>query len=420
MKNGGNKMINGLFEAKLTDKQKKAVRPDNHTDLDARSSFVYDKYQHRKWYSEEEYKKMKMREKADAALARKETASKAAMEDDFFAARTAKSGVCGGEHFAISSNKDDEEEWWKEDGKKEEKTSKSPKAKSNRPGKNFDFLGDRRQLLSSLQVESKSKLMSDLTGLGIDSDKGARPSQLKTSSRKTFRKVIGRSKSAISTSSGESDSLKPSSSRIIRKAPPARSASGPMAASLHNRKTKSGNLRLGRTKNIDEGDQSRSRSSSTKKSRGAARKNNKALVASLYDGSLMDSIATGLASVDTNSNDDASTRRPARRPRGDEESQASARPHSPRSVSRDDRSQASSHRHRSSSMKKRDPRKKRGDTSGSVSRTPSPDLTQDSRRRVLSPNVPPRSPRVAPIKMKRVVRDKQPRSSKVSQSPVRT
>ena len=446
MKNGGNKMINGLFEAKLTEKQRKAARPDNHTDLDERSSFIYDKYQHRKWYSEEEYNRRKVREKADAALAKKQTANKTAMEDDFFAARTAKNANAGGERFATKTKVVNEEEWWKGDNERGEKVVKSkdaPKTKSSSPGKTFDFLGDRRQLLSSLQVESKSRLMSDLSGLGIDGDKGATPSQLKKSSRskqrktglspapqetkpKSSRKPPGRSKSAMSTSSGDSDSLKPSSSRLIRKAAPPRSASGPMVNTGHlgesfhsnstpiSRKTKTVNPRLGRVKSFDENGEKRSRSSSAKKSRGAARKN-KALVASLYDGTLMDSIATGLASVDTTTTDDASTKRSFRRRRDDDESQVSSRRQSSRSGSRDDRSQASSRRHRSSSRKKRDPRKKRDGTS-SVSRTPSPDLTQDSRRRVLSSNVPPRSPRMAPIKIKRVPREK----AKMSQSPVRT
>lgn len=52
MKNGGNVLINKLFEAHLTDSQRAAVRPDKHTELDPRSHFIYDKYQHRKWYDD--------------------------------------------------------------------------------------------------------------------------------------------------------------------------------------------------------------------------------------------------------------------------------------------------------------------------------------------------------------------------------
>eukprot|EP00934_Nitzschia_sp_Nitz4_P007033 Nitzschia sp. Nitz4//scaffold76_size158648//117363//119200//NITZ4_002562-RA/size158648-processed-gene-0.248-mRNA-1//1//CDS//3329557893//7023//frame0 len=50
MKKGGNNLINRLFEGNLTQNQKKAVKPDKHTELDARSNFIYDKYQHRNWY----------------------------------------------------------------------------------------------------------------------------------------------------------------------------------------------------------------------------------------------------------------------------------------------------------------------------------------------------------------------------------
>ena len=52
MRNGGNILINKLFEAKLVDQQRAVVRPDKHTELDPRSSFIYDKYQHRKWYDD--------------------------------------------------------------------------------------------------------------------------------------------------------------------------------------------------------------------------------------------------------------------------------------------------------------------------------------------------------------------------------
>lgn len=84
MRNGGNKLINMLFEAKLTDKQKSVVKPDKNTELDPRSSFIYDKYQHRSWY--------------DAKLASRESTFKSSPEngtrisgvefDDFFASRT--------------------------------------------------------------------------------------------------------------------------------------------------------------------------------------------------------------------------------------------------------------------------------------------------------------------------------------------
>jgi len=47
VKRGGNKMVNAMFEATLKDKTNK---PDKHTDLEPRSEFIYQKYQHRSWY----------------------------------------------------------------------------------------------------------------------------------------------------------------------------------------------------------------------------------------------------------------------------------------------------------------------------------------------------------------------------------
>lgn len=47
MKRGGNKIVNAIFEATLQDK---STKPDKDTELDPRSEFVYQKYQHRTWY----------------------------------------------------------------------------------------------------------------------------------------------------------------------------------------------------------------------------------------------------------------------------------------------------------------------------------------------------------------------------------
>ncbi|CAJ1940074.1 unnamed protein product [Cylindrotheca closterium] len=47
MQRGGNKAVNAFFEATLKDKTNK---PDKNTDLEPRSEFIYQKYQHRRWY----------------------------------------------------------------------------------------------------------------------------------------------------------------------------------------------------------------------------------------------------------------------------------------------------------------------------------------------------------------------------------
>lgn len=471
MKEGGNSLINGLFEAKLSDKQKSSVRPDNHTDLELRSRFIYDKYQHRKWYSEEAYQKLKLREKADMALQKqKSRPAKCPIEEDFFAARTAMKGSPSGEHLATKNN--DENEWWKDNERKGHKQNDAQSNGSKKNSKNFDFLGDRRNLLSNLQMESKSRLMTDLSCLGID--KGALPSQIRTKATRNkrrerkngvspvqqedrqksswrpapVRQVPNRSKSATSSSSeGESsrsESNKGASCQSTRKHAPVRSASGPLATSsgasdiqsMNDRMQNSGRdiiagARIGRADSLDDssrnkGSRRRSRSSSMKRSRGAARKN-RTLVASLYDGSLTDSISAGLATVDTS--DSVSTVRRSRRRRGDEESEASTRRgdeksiathRSGRSVPREEASQTSSRRSRSN-RKVRSPTGRNETANGSFSRTPSPDLTHDSRRRILPMDTPPRTPmRGAPIKIKRVPKDLKPRShSRASKSPMR-
>jgi hypothetical protein len=47
MRAGGNKLVNAIFEANLTDN---SMKPDKHTELEERSEFIYKKYQHRQWY----------------------------------------------------------------------------------------------------------------------------------------------------------------------------------------------------------------------------------------------------------------------------------------------------------------------------------------------------------------------------------
>lgn len=87
MKNGGNVLINKLFEANLTKKQSECVKPDKHTELDLRSNFIYDKYQHRKWYDANLAKDKSIFEKALANGTQEKRVSTGEF-DDFFALRT--------------------------------------------------------------------------------------------------------------------------------------------------------------------------------------------------------------------------------------------------------------------------------------------------------------------------------------------
>lgn len=84
MRNGGNVLINKVFEANLTETQKSVVKPDKHTDLDPRSLFIYDKYQHRKWYDE----KLARRKSTFEPPVPDNKRVSAGEFDDFFAART--------------------------------------------------------------------------------------------------------------------------------------------------------------------------------------------------------------------------------------------------------------------------------------------------------------------------------------------
>lgn len=462
MKEGGNRLINRAFEANLTENEKTSVKPNNHTDLDERSKFIYDKYQYRRWYSEDAFKKITDKEKKQVVQQKR-----SAEEEDFFKARTAKNSNSRGERLAAQGS--DENDWWKNDGSKGGKRKDEQPSGAQMPSNSMGPLGDRRNLLSTLQMESKSRVMSDLAGLGI-----ARPSQIKAkaslNNRKerknepnlvprenrskqskspgrngTLRKAPNRSKSASSVSSEESisrnDRKGNPSCQLDRKAAPGRSSSGPVlkvsgdidapSADPQPKRNSRPGRDLNRAQSFDDctrkkGISNRSRSSSVKRSRGAARKN-RTLVASQYDGSLMDSIAVGLATVD--STEGASTVRSGRRRRGDEESHASTRRgdeksiatyKSGRSIARSEVSQTSSRRS-SSNRKRQSPKRRKDGTSGSISRTPSPDLTHNSRRRVSQIDASPPTPtKGAPIKIKRVPKDLKPRTHpRTAKSPMR-
>jgi hypothetical protein len=457
MQVGGNSLINGLFEATLSDKERPTVKPDNHTDHNLRSQFIFDKYQHRKWYSEEIYKKLKLREKADIALQKhKAKTALCADEEDFFATRTGKKRNPIGDNFVMKEN--DEKEWWKDDERNRRAQNYIVSSNSQVSSKVMSFQGDRRDLLSKLQIESKSKLMNDLACLGIDNDRGTLPSVIKTKLSRfkrrerrnglspvqrvgkshLARKAPNRSKSAASSSSGgdssRSEHNKLSSSPLNRKNAPLRSASGPISFGkgatcdsqndpLTHEMVKSGrdHNRDARASNPDDsssrkGRSRRSRSSSVKRNRGSARKNI-TLVASLYDESLMDSIATGLPT------DDVLIVGGSRRRRGDEESQTSTRREdekcvathsSGRWIPREEASYGNTRRP-TSNRKVRSPNRRKGAGIGSVSLTPCPDLTPDSHHRAI--DTPPRPPmKGAPMIVKHIPKEKPREQGRASNS----
>jgi hypothetical protein len=444
---GGNTLINGLFEATLSDKQSSAVKPDNHTDLDLRSKFIYDKYQNRKWYSEDAYKKLKLREKADMALQKhKAKPAERATEEDFFAARTAKKGSPGCERFVMKENV--ENEWWKADELKSRRhyvVSSGSEASSQ----DTNLLGDRRNLLSNLQMESKSKLLSDLAELGINNDSRTLPSQIKAKvsrfKRTTRRNGLIRvpkddrphltrnepsgSKSTAASLSGRESSRSeqnyPLSPQLNKKNTPVKAVNSLLVTgkgrvsdplmyplTLERLKTSSDRIEDESATSLENPRRKkghhRSRSSSVKRRSGGAT-NNRKLVSSLYDGSLMDSIAIGLATVDKT--DDHLITRSSRRRLVDDDSQTSNRRRDEKSLVTHSSGKSfplegASHvsttgRRPTSDRRLRSPNRRKG----SVSRTPSPDLTQNSRRRVI--DTPPRTQiEGAPIEVKRVSKKK--------------
>jgi hypothetical protein len=198
-----------------------------------------------------------------------------------------------------------------------------------------------------------------------------------------MRKAPGRTKSS-SSNDGESRTSRTSSSRVPAKKPPLRSASGPVAdmgrslASLDSSSVVSKNSRVSRTKSFDDAG-TRPRSSSEKRSRAAAR-NSKALVD------------------------------------GDEQSTTSRRTN--KDSSRDDASHASSRRPKASSSSST---RRRDNSSGSVSRSPSPDTIDRSpvraRGSASSATVKSVTSRSTPISVKRVAKERKPRDA--TTNPVR-
>ena len=44
MKDGGNKYLNSLFEAKLSAAQESRIKPNNKTEMEERCKYIFDKY----------------------------------------------------------------------------------------------------------------------------------------------------------------------------------------------------------------------------------------------------------------------------------------------------------------------------------------------------------------------------------------
>mmetsp|Transcript_11444 Transcript_11444/g.27315 ORF Transcript_11444/g.27315 Transcript_11444/m.27315 type:complete len:712 (+) Transcript_11444:522-2657(+) len=212
MRQGGNKLVNGLFEGKLTDGQRKVVRPDNHTDLETRKNYIFEKYQDRKWFSQESYDVCRPRDRLDAALSsfRSQKLQNKEVEDDFFSQRAMNaapnnnnnsiSQMSIDERSAECNKPSNDSDWWKVSGNSSISSTSTPSSKKNAlmSPKASELSSwkspnpfDRRSLMSSVQKESQRKLMAEFNH--IDAKNG---------------------------------SLKPSSFRLKPKRPPTRKGSG--------------------------------------------------------------------------------------------------------------------------------------------------------------------------------------------------
>jgi hypothetical protein len=129
MEKGGNSLINRIFEGKLTAKQMAVVKPDKHTELDPRSDFIYDKYQHRKWFDEKLAK--------EKSLFTKPSAKRVSNGefDAFFALRT----------------KDAASDDWHENGENESNTRTKPDATFDVLNMTFQRMDSKREMLETIR-----------------------------------------------------------------------------------------------------------------------------------------------------------------------------------------------------------------------------------------------------------------------------
>jgi hypothetical protein len=465
MRQGGNRLVNALFEATLTDKQRRVVRPDNHTDLATRTDYIFDKYQHRTWFSKESYDTFRPTDRIDAALSSlRSHKENTKLEEDFFSQR-AKSAApnnntnsSSGQHFAANDKPSNDSEWWKVASTS---TSNGSSISNSTP------VNNRRGLLTKMQAESQRKLMDEFHHL--ESKNGSvKPSELKLKSkvsspkngsrmgvggmitqpikqspskpRSTLQRQRGVPRTYSNSSTRSSDSIRSKDRGVGRTYSSSSHSSGDSSTARRVPKTKD---RVSRAKSFDEGlvlDSTQSPDSIVKRNR--VRKTNSDRLPPTSSRSLkgnesfIQDIHTSLAQITKNTagvDDMLSPRRPQRRrpeqtgsgfedqSQGssrrivrDDKSQASRR--STRSSSKhDDQSQlSSSRRHRTGSRARSperedpdyrsSPRRREGSRSRQLppSRTPSPDLM----RGMMSPKTPG-GPN--PIAVTRVTKDRRPR-----------
>ena len=186
MKQGGNKLINSIYEANLTDGEKENFRPTNQTAMEARAAFIFDKYQHRKYYdistfyqgSSEPAKKEKSAYKPPPAFGQ----SSENEVDSFLGSRQSQRESGG---FLEDFIKERDTDWWKMNAKPRGEMGNTgsdstkeiqfePSKSSQRRSSAQSPLAQSRQskdLLQTLQrMESKSRLLDDIKHMEIDLD----------------------------------------------------------------------------------------------------------------------------------------------------------------------------------------------------------------------------------------------------------
>ena len=198
MKQGGNKLINSIYEANLTAGEKETLRPTNQTPMEARAAFIFDKYQHRKYYDSSSLVKgssspTKREKKAVYKPPPAFGQSDDKDVDDFLGSRHNQREGSG---FLEDFVKDRDTEWWKMNAKQRgellnnasestmeiqfdplksgQRRFSDNGPKSPRFGRGDSELAQRRQskgLLQTLQrMESKSRLLDDIKHMNIDPD----------------------------------------------------------------------------------------------------------------------------------------------------------------------------------------------------------------------------------------------------------
>lgn len=343
MKNGGNTLVNKLFEGKLSTKEKAAVKPDRHTELDQRSKYIYDKYQHHKWLDQ------KLVEQG----IEKPTARPSAGEfDDFFALRT----------------KDAASDAWHEDGENDfdvfsdqkQRVSKTLNGSSQnarsafpdpfepqvpnkvngsskkKPNSNRDMLNSIRDIekdddnhnlspqkvVQSFRRKKDGNTSTEWRAVGVDdrqrSGSSGNPDRGKKSvsadaSSKPQKRGVTRNSSEDSNEQRVSSSQKPASKRDLRRSGGKSPTSSERSVASNASKSRC----IGRTKSMDSGSDEHSQQHRRRRSKSAKRSVRRA-----YSSDEASFVADGNSSVlsfDGNSSQRSSysaAKRPPRLPRG--------------------------------------------------------------------------------------------------------